>query len=52
MNKRDDIAAAEIMSSPFEKQLCDHKQVTQDMFRVKEGEIKNKQLPKYFADTP
>jgi hypothetical protein len=25
MNKKDDIAAAESMSSPFEKQLCDHK---------------------------
>jgi hypothetical protein len=28
MNKIDDFAAAESMSSPFEKQLCDHKQVT------------------------
>jgi hypothetical protein len=37
-NKRDDIAAAESISSPFEKQLSDHKQVTQDMFAVKEGE--------------
>jgi hypothetical protein len=35
MNKRDDIAAAESISSPFEKQLCDHKQVTQDVFGVK-----------------
>jgi hypothetical protein len=40
------------MSSPFEKQLYDHKQVTQDIFGVKEGESKNKQVPKYFADTP
>jgi hypothetical protein len=40
------------MSSPFENQLCDHKQVTQDMFVVKEGESKNKQVPKYFANTP
>jgi hypothetical protein len=38
MNQRDDVAAAESMSSPFEKQLCDHKQVTQDIFRVKEGD--------------
>jgi hypothetical protein len=27
MNKRDDVAASESMSSTFEKQLCDHKQV-------------------------
>jgi hypothetical protein len=40
------------MSSPFEKQLCDHKQVTQDSFGVKDGESKNKQVPKYFADAP
>jgi hypothetical protein len=52
MNKRDDIAASESMPSPFEKQLCDHKQVTQDNFGVKEGESKNKQVPKYFADAP
>jgi hypothetical protein len=52
MNKRDDVTAAESMSSPFEKQLCDHKQVTQDIFRVKEGDSKNKQVPKYFADAP
>jgi hypothetical protein len=45
MNKTDDIASAESMSSPFEKQLCDHKQVTQDMCGVKEGESKNKQVP-------
>jgi hypothetical protein len=32
MNKIDDIAAAESMSSPFENQLCDHKQVKQDIF--------------------
>jgi hypothetical protein len=51
-NKRYDIAAAESMSSPFEKQLCGHKQVTQDIFGVKEGEIKNKQVPKYFAYNP
>jgi hypothetical protein len=38
MNERDDIAAAGSVSSPFEKQLCDQKQVTQDMFRVKEGD--------------
>jgi hypothetical protein len=52
MNKRDDFVAAESMSSPFEKQMCDHKQVTQDIFRVKEGDSKNKQVPKYFADAP
>jgi hypothetical protein len=46
MNKRDGVAAAEIISSPFEKQLCDHKQVTQDIFRVKEGDSKNKVVPK------
>jgi hypothetical protein len=51
LNKRDDIAAAESISSPFEKQMCDHNQVTQHMFGVKEGESKNKQVPKYFADT-
>jgi hypothetical protein len=45
MNKRDDIAAAESMSSPFEKQLCNHKQVTQDIFRVKEGGSKKQQVP-------
>jgi hypothetical protein len=38
MNKIDDVAAAESMPSHFEKQLCDHKQVTQNMFRVKEGD--------------
>jgi hypothetical protein len=32
MNKRYDIAAAESISSPFEKQMCDHKRVTQDIF--------------------
>jgi hypothetical protein len=31
MNTRDNFAAAESMSSPFEKQLCDHTQVTQDI---------------------
>jgi hypothetical protein len=35
MNKRDDVAAAESMSSTFENQLCDRKQVTQDIFSVK-----------------
>jgi hypothetical protein len=44
MNKRDDATEAENMSSPFEKQLYDHKQVTQDMLRVK--------VPTYFADSP
>jgi hypothetical protein len=52
MNKRDGIAAAESMYSPFEKQLCDNKQVTQYIFRVKEGDSKTKQVPRYFADTP
>jgi hypothetical protein len=52
MNKRDDIAAAERMSSPFEKQLCNHKQVTQYMCGVKGGESKKKHVPNYFADTP
>jgi hypothetical protein len=40
MNKRDDATVAESMSSPFEKHMCDHKQVTQDIFEVKEGDIK------------
>jgi hypothetical protein len=35
MNKRDDVAAAENMFAPFENQLCDHKQVTHNIFRVK-----------------
>jgi hypothetical protein len=52
MNKRNDVAAAESMSSPFEKQLCDHNQATQDMSRVKEGDSKHKQVPKFFADAP
>jgi hypothetical protein len=52
MSERNAIEAAESMSSPFEKHLCDHTQVTQDIFGVKEGETKNKQVPKYFADTP
>jgi hypothetical protein len=51
-NKRDDVSAAESMYSPFEKQRCDHKQVIQEIFRVKEGDIKKKQVPKYFADAP
>jgi hypothetical protein len=51
-NKIDDIVAAENMSSPFEKQLCDHKQVTQYVSGVKEGDSKNKQVPMYFADSP
>jgi hypothetical protein len=33
-NKRDDVAAAEIVYSPFEKQLCDHKQITHDICRA------------------
>jgi hypothetical protein len=41
-NKRDDVAAAERISSPFKKQLCDHKQVTQYIFMVKEGDSKKK----------
>jgi hypothetical protein len=45
MNKRDDIEAAESMSSPFEKQMCDHKQATQYMLRVKEGESKKSKSP-------
>jgi hypothetical protein len=45
MNKRDDIAAAESMSSPFEKQLCDHKQVTQDIFGVKRVKVKKSKSP-------
>jgi hypothetical protein len=40
------------VSSTFKKYLCNHKQVTQDMCGVKEGGSKNKQVPKYFADTP
>jgi hypothetical protein len=35
MNNRDDIEAAESMSSPFQKQLCDHKQATQYISGVK-----------------
>jgi hypothetical protein len=35
MNKRDDVAADECMSSPFENLLCYHKQVTQYISRVK-----------------
>jgi hypothetical protein len=50
MNKRDDVVAAESISSPFEKQKCDHKQVTQDIFRVKGDSKKSKS--KYFADAP
>jgi hypothetical protein len=42
MHMRDDVAAAESMPSPFEKKLCDHKQVTQDIFMVKEGDSKNR----------
>jgi hypothetical protein len=42
----------EIMSSPFEKQLRDHNQVTQYIFRVKEDDSKKKQAPKYFDDAP
>jgi hypothetical protein len=51
MNNRYDVAEAESMYSPFEKQMCDHTQVTQDIFRVKEGDSK-KQVSKYFADAP
>jgi hypothetical protein len=52
MNKRDDVPACEGMYSPFEKQLCDHKQVIHDIFRVKEGDSKKRQIPKYFDDAP
>jgi hypothetical protein len=52
MNKRDDITSAESMSSPFKKHLCDQKQATKYIFWGKECESKNKQVPKYFADTP
>jgi hypothetical protein len=49
MNKRHDFSATESMSSPFEKQLRDHKQdhkqVTQDIFRVKEGHSKKSKSP-------
>jgi hypothetical protein len=45
MNNRDDVAAAESMSSSFEKQLCDHKQVTQVDFREKEGDSKKDKSP-------
>jgi hypothetical protein len=51
MNKRDDVSAAESISSPFENQMCVHKQVTQYTFGVKQGDSKNKQVPKYFADS-
>jgi hypothetical protein len=40
MNKRDEVAASESMSSPFENQLCEHKQATQYISRVKEGDSK------------
>jgi hypothetical protein len=33
------------MSSPFDKQRCDHKQVAQDIFRVKEGDINKIKSP-------
>jgi hypothetical protein len=46
--QRDDVASAESMSSPFEKQMCDHTQFTQDMFRVKEGDRK-KTSPQVFC---
>jgi hypothetical protein len=52
MNTIDDVAAAESISSHFEKQLCYHKQFAKDISRVKEGDSKNKQVPKYFADAP
>jgi hypothetical protein len=52
VNKRDDVAAAESMSSTFEKQMCNHKQVTQYIFRVKKGDSKKKQVPNYFDDAP
>jgi hypothetical protein len=45
MNKRSDVAAAGSMSSPFEKQLCDCKQVTHDVFTVKEGDSKKSKSP-------
>jgi hypothetical protein len=46
MNNRDDVAAAESMLySPFEKQPCDHKQVTQDILRMKEGDSKKNKSP-------
>jgi hypothetical protein len=44
-NKRYDVVLAESTSSPFEKQLCDHNQVTQDIFRAKEGDSKNIKSP-------
>jgi hypothetical protein len=45
MYKRYDIVASESMPSPFEKQLCYHKQVTQYIFGVKEGESKKSKSP-------
>jgi hypothetical protein len=51
MNKRDYVAAAESMSSPFEKQLCDHKQITKEFFRVKEGDSKNIKSPSILMTT-
>jgi hypothetical protein len=45
MNKRDDVVAVESMSSTFEKHMCDRKQVTQDIFRVKEGDSKKSNSP-------
>jgi hypothetical protein len=40
MNKRDDIVAAESMSSPFGNQLCDHKQVTKYILGCKRLKVK------------
>jgi hypothetical protein len=45
MNNRYYFTAAESMYSPFEKQMCDHKQVSQYIFRVKEGDSKKIKSP-------
>jgi hypothetical protein len=52
MNTRYDVAAGERMSSPFEKQLCDHKQVTQYIFRMKDGDSKKSKSPNILLMPP
>ena len=36
----------------FEKQLCNHKQVTQDIFRVKQGDSQKEKVTNLFGDAP
>jgi hypothetical protein len=44
-NNRDGIAAAESMTSSFEKQTYDHKKFTQDIIRMKEGDSTKSKSP-------